>query len=89
MRGVLFLSVMLACNTPHNLVCERVAILSPKAECIPEMSGVGSSNVHTARITVEQNGSKSTVVCGVSQGQLAMACDALQVQPKPAEAPKQ
>jgi hypothetical protein len=82
----LLLATLIACNSatasqpaPRNLVCERVAILSPKATCSPELSGVGDLSTHTARVTVE--GAKAPVVCGLNAGQLSMACGTLEVQP--------
>ena len=75
----------------RNLVCERVALLSPKADCTPELSGVGDLATHTARVTLAAQGSAApaTVVCGLNAGQLSMACGALEVQPaQKHEAPK-
>jgi hypothetical protein len=93
MLRTLLLATLIACNSSHadkpapaprNLVCERVAILSPKAECKPELSGVGDLATHTARVTVDAK--QAPVVCGLNAGQLSMACGTLEVQAvKPVE----
>lgn len=74
---------------PRNLVCERVAVKTPKAECVPEYTDAGELHAHTARVTIGE----STSVCGINVGQLLVVCDnGLFFVPKeaetPAEAPK-
>src|SRR5687767_4071234 len=92
MKSLLALSLFAACSSanadkpaptpPRNLVCERVALLNAKADCKPEFTDEGDMHVHTARVTVE----KTTLVCGLSVGQLAMACGGMEVQqPKATE----
>lgn len=77
----LALLLLVACTgaspAPRNFVCERIAVLDPKATCQPELSDVGSGHVHTARVTQ----GTVTMSCAVSLGQYAMACGKLLADP--------
>jgi hypothetical protein len=86
----LTLIFLLACSgastPPRNLVCERVALLSPDAACVPELSGTGALDTHTARVTLK--GATAAVVCGLNAGQLSMACGTLETAPAQGSASK-
>lgn len=68
---------------PRNLVCERVAIISPKAKCTPELSGAGELASHTARVTFDvttedKKTATRVVACGLNASQLGMVCGELE-----------
>lgn len=73
--------------TKRNLVCERVAILNPKAECKPELSGEGDVVAHTARVSMQDDkGNKATDVCALNAASVSMVCGPLLFQPKQEQA---
>jgi hypothetical protein len=76
-----FAALLVGCSgadiAPRNLVCERVAVVTPKAVCVPEMSDAGDTHTHSARVTLE--GDKPvTVVCALNAGQISMVCGDLE-----------
>lgn len=70
----------------RNFVCERVALANPKAQCAPELSGVGDLSTHTARVTI----GSETLSCAINAAQVGVVCGPLFVTPQPApQAPAQ
>jgi hypothetical protein len=94
MRSFLALALVLsACSgatePPRNLVCERVAAINPKAPCVPEMTDVGGTHTHTARVTLSSPSEQPvTLVCALTSGQISMVCGELEQAPsrKPSDA---
>lgn len=71
-----------AAPVPRNLVCERVAIKTPKTECIPEYTDVGEHHLHTARVAQGEG----YVACGLDDVRLSVLCDGLFFVPPQPEA---
>lgn len=85
MRFALLALALAACNAasattqPGNLVCSRIAIVNPKAACVPELTDVGERHTHTAIVSTDEG----KVACALNDATLSLVCDALVFQPKP------
>jgi hypothetical protein len=85
MRYLLALVIAAGCNAqasippaPRNLVCQRVALLSPDATCLPEYTDAGERHTHSAIVTQ----GTERVSCAINDATLSMVCGPLVAQPK-------
>lgn len=69
--------LLAACTTatasqppPANLVCSRLALAAPDAECTPELT---TPDMHRARVTL----SGATVACALPSNALTVVCGPL------------
>jgi hypothetical protein len=74
-----------AAGKPRNFVCERVAVLNPKAKCDPELTDEEPLHTHMAVVTVEDDKGKTVLACGMNAAQLSMVCGPLQAPPPTAD----